>query len=126
MRIFGRDPAVILGLVAVVVQALVAFNTSLTDEQQGLINAAATALMGVAIAFMAARDQIVPAVGGAVVAVLQLAVAFGANLTQEQIGTAAALLTTLLAFWLRTQVTAPVAPDGSTVERQTVRSSSAP
>lgn len=120
MRVLGRDPAAILGFIAVVVQVLVAFNVGLSDEQQGLINAAATALMGLAVAFVVARDQIIPAVSGAAVAVLQLAVAFGAHLTQEQIGSVAAGLTTLLALYLRTQVTAPVAPDGSTVPRETV------
>lgn len=117
MRIFGREPAVWLGLVAVAVQAAVAWGIHLTETQQANINAAATLLMGLAIAIVAARDQIVPAAAGALGGVLQLLVAFGADLSQEKIATAGAVVTAVLAFWLRTQVTAPVAENGATVSK---------
>lgn len=120
MKVFGREPAVWLGLVAVGVQFAVAWGVSLSEEQQAGINAVATLAMGLAVAVMSARDQIVPAASGLLVGVLQLAVAFGFDLSQEKITTAGALLTALLALWLRTQVTAPVAADGTQVPKATV------
>lgn len=120
MRIFGREPAVWLGLVAVAVQFLVAWGVDFSGEQQAGINAVATLVMGLAVAVASARDQIVPAASGLLVGVLQLAVAFGWDLSQERITTAGALLTALLALWLRTQVTAPVAADGTQVPKATV------
>lgn len=120
MRIFGREPAVWLGLVAVAVQFLVAWGVDFSGEQQAGINAVATLVMGLAVAVMSARDQIVPAASGLLVGVLQLAVAFGWDLSQERITTAGALLTGVLALWLRTQVTAPVAADGTRVPKATV------
>ena len=120
MKVFGREPAVWLGLVAVGVQFAVAWGVSLSEEQQAGINAVATLAMGLAVAVMSARDQIVPAASGLLVGVLQLAVAFGFDLSQEKITTAGALLAALLALWLRTQVTAPVAADGTRVPKATV------
>lgn len=120
MKLFGREPAVWLGLVAVAVQFLVAWGVNLSEEQQAGVNAVATLAMGLAVAVTSARDQIVPAASGLLVGVLQLAVSFGLDLSQEKIATAGALLTALLAAWLRTQVTAPVTSDGSRVPKTTV------
>lgn len=120
MKLFGREPAVWLGLVAVAVQFLVAWGVDFSGEQQAGINAVATLVMGLAVAVASARDQIVPAAAGLLVGVLQLAVAFGWDLSQEKITTAGALLTGVLALWLRTQVTAPVAADGTRVPKATV------
>lgn len=121
MKVFGREPAVWLGLVAVAVQFAVAWGVSLSEEQQAGINAVATLAMGLAVAVMSARDQIVPAASGLLVGVLQLAVAFGFDLSQEKIATAGALLTAVLALWLRTQVTAPVAEDGTRAPKVTLK-----
>lgn len=122
MKILGRDPAVWLGLVAVVVQTVVAWGLDLTKDQQGYINAAATALVGLILAVTVSHEQIVAAAGGLLGAVLQLAVAFGAHISQDQITTAGALLTAALAAWLHGKVTAPIAPDGSRVPKVTVYS----
>ncbi|GAA4226138.1 hypothetical protein GCM10022254_10170 [Actinomadura meridiana] len=118
MKIWGREPAVWLGLVAVVVQTLVAWGVDLSEGQQAGVNAVASLAVGLAVAVTAAHDRIVPAASGLLVGVLQLAVSFGWDLSQERITTAGALLTAVLAAWLRTQVTAPVAADGSRVPRQ--------
>lgn len=122
MKVFGREPAVWLGLVAVAVQFLVAWGVNLSEEQQAGINAVATLAMGLAVAVVSARDQIVPAASGLLVGVLQLAVAFGFDLSQEKITTAGALLTAVLALWLRTQVVAPVAADGMKLAKLTLKS----
>jgi hypothetical protein len=120
MKTFGRDPAVWLGLAAVAAQFLVAWRFDLTEDQQSWVNATATAVMSLALALTVSRDQIVSAAAGLLAAVMQLGVAFGAHLSQDEIALAGALLTSLLAGYLRTQVTAPIAADGSRVPRETV------
>jgi hypothetical protein len=120
VKLLGREITMWVALVAVLVQTLVAYGVDLNEQQQAGINAVATLLMGLFIALSVARDQIVPAAASLLVAVLQLAVSFGAHMNQQEIATAGSLLTTVLAMWLRTQVTAPVAVDGSKVPRQTV------
>lgn len=122
MKIFGRDPAAFLAIIAVAVQAVVAWGVDLSEQQQAAINAAATLVMGLVIALVVARDQIIPAAAGALGAVLQLLVAFGAHLSQNQVATAGALLTAVLAAWLRTQVVAPIDATGNRVPRETVSS----
>jgi hypothetical protein len=119
MKIFGREPAVWLGLLAVVLQTLVAWGVHLTGEQQGAINAVVTFAMGLAIAVSVAREQIVPVAGSLMAAVLQLWVAFGGDVSQEQITTASAVVTAVLAAWLRTQVVARTGPVGEVVPRET-------
>lgn len=115
MKIFGRDPAAWLGFIAAVVQLIAALYPALSPELQGLINAAATAVMGLAIAAVVAREKVIPAASGALVAVLQLAVALGLPVDQEFIGTASVALTAGLVLWLRGQVTAPIGPEGTKV-----------
>jgi len=120
MKILEREPAVWVGLVAVVVQTAVAWGIDLTETQQAGINAVASLAVGLVVAVVAARDRIVPAAAGLLVGVLQLAVAFGFDISSDQIATAGALLTAALGLFLRTQVTAPVAADGSRVPKQTL------
>jgi nicotinamide riboside transporter PnuC len=120
MKILGRDPAFWTGLVAVAVQFLVAWRIDLSEGQQAAINAVAAALVGVIVAWTVSRDQVVAVAAGLLTAVLQLFVAFGVDFDQEQIATAGALLVAVLTGFLRTQVTAPVAPDGTRVPKTTV------
>lgn len=117
MRILGREPAAFIGLIAVVVQLAVAWGIDLTEIQQAGINAVATLAVGLIVAASVARDNLIPAAAGLLVAVLQLGVSFGWELSAEQIATAGAALTAVMAFWLRTQVVAPVAADGSRVPK---------
>jgi hypothetical protein len=119
MRILGREPAAWLGLIAVLVQTLIAWGVPLTEMQQAGINAVATLSMGLLVAASVAREQVIPIAGALLVAVLQLAVAFGADLSQERIAMAGGLLTAALAFYLRTQVVARTGPVGEVVPRET-------
>lgn len=120
VRFLKRDPAFWAGAVAVGVQFLVAWGLELTEEQQAGINAAVTLAFGLIVAWAVARDQVVAIAASLLVALLQLGVSFGWDISQDKIASAGALLVTILAAYLRTQVTAPVAADGSTVPRQTV------
>jgi hypothetical protein len=119
VKIFGREPALVLGLVSALVQMLVAFGLDWSDTQTAAVNAAAAAVLGVVTAFLTARDQLVPAILGLTQAAITLGLAFGLDLTQEQASMVMATVAALAALVVRTQVTAVVAHDGSAVQRET-------
>ncbi len=121
MKVLGREPAAWLAFIAVGVEFAVAYGVHLSEAQQAGINAVATLAMGLFIAISVARDQAIPVAAGLLVAVLQLAVSFGAHLDQKGIALAGSLLTAGLALWLHGKVTAPIAADGSSVPRQTLK-----
>jgi hypothetical protein len=126
VKIFGREPAQWLALLAIAVELAVGWGLPLTEEQQSLVNAAATAVMGFAIAWTVAREKVAAAAGGMVVALGQLAVSLGLEISQERIAMTGAALTALLAFWLHGKVTAPVDADGNPVPRQPALKASTP
>lgn len=118
--ILGRDPAWWLAVVAVIVKLAIAYGLDLDVDGQAKVNAAATAVMGVILAFTVARDQILPAVAGLGVALGDLALqwgVFGWHPSPEQLAETSALVTLVLAGYLRTQVTAPIGPDWKPVPR---------
>jgi hypothetical protein len=51
-KIFGREPALWLALVAVGVKCLAAFGLDVSTDQQAVINAGAAAIVGVVVAVM--------------------------------------------------------------------------
>ncbi|OKJ06831.1 hypothetical protein [Kitasatospora sp. CB01950] len=107
MRIFGREPALWLALVAVVVKLGAAFGLSVSPEQQALINAAAAAGVGLVVALVV-HDGRGAAVLGLVQAALALAVGYGLHWSADQQAVALSAVAALVAMWTRTQVTAPV------------------
>lgn len=106
-KIFGREPAAILALVAVAVKLVAAFWVDLSADSQALLNAAAAAIVGVIVAF-ATRDGISAAVYGLAQAVLALAVGFGLDWTAEQQAVVLSFVSVAVAMFVRTQVTAKV------------------
>lgn len=107
MKIFGREPALWLTLIAVVVKVVSAFVVEVSPEAQTWINAAAAAGMGLIVAIVA-RDSIGAAVLGFAQAVLALAAGFGLNWTTAQQAIVLSLVTVIVGMFDRTQVTAPV------------------
>ncbi|MFF5703384.1 hypothetical protein ACFY7H_12885 [Streptomyces sp. NPDC012794] len=105
--IFKREPALWLGLVAIAVKLLAAFGMDVSAEQQAVINAVASALVGVILAVMAG-DAIGAAVLGFAQAALALAVGFGLDWSAEQQAVVLAAAAAVVAMWDRTQITAPV------------------
>lgn len=107
-RIFGREPAVWLSLVAAAVALVAGFTPISTDTQAG-IQAFAGAVLGLIVAVM-----VRPVAPAAVTAVLQtgaplVVLAFDLPLTQEQLGLVYAFTTVLLNLLLvRPQVDPPV------------------
>ncbi|MEC3994008.1 hypothetical protein VSR01_10805 [Actinacidiphila sp. DG2A-62] len=109
MKIFGREPALWLALIAVAVKLSTAFGLDLTSDQQAVINAVAAALVGLIVA-ITTHDGIGAAVIGFVQAGLALAVGFGLHWSPEQQAVVLSFVSAIVAMWTRTQVTAPVPP----------------
>lgn len=111
MKIFGREPALLLAFFAALVQVVSTFIVDLSPEQQSLLNAGVVALAGL-ITAIKVHDGIQAGVLGFVQAVLSLAVGFGLHWDASQQSVAMALVAALVALWVRTQVTAPVSAAG--------------
>lgn len=121
MRIFGRDPATILGFVSAGIQMLVAFGLDWSNDQTAAVNAGVAAVLGVVTAFMVAQDEILPAVMGLTQAALAIGLAFGLDWSADQVAMVMAFVAAGVAlFGVRPQVKAPVAPDGTRVPKTRV------
>lgn len=108
--IFGREPAVFWGLVAVLIQSL-ALLLPISAQVQGAINAGSLALAGFLTAAMVSVDAALPALVGLLKAVFALVLAFGVHLPEPtQVGILA-VVTALGAFFVRQQVVAKVGPN---------------
>jgi hypothetical protein len=109
----SRDPAIYLSLFATVVRLAAAFVFHLSDNQQAVLNAVATAVAGLAVALWVRRDGQVAAVLGVAQALLALAIGFGLNVSAEGQAIIMSFVGTLAAAFVRTQVVAPVSALGA-------------
>jgi hypothetical protein len=101
-----REPALILGLIAAIVQMVSAFVLPLTADQQGVINAVAIAITGLVTAVLVHSDQLAPAILGVIQAALALGLAFGLHMTAGNQAVIMAFAAAIVAAFVRTQVTA--------------------
>lgn len=108
----SRDPAIYLSLFATAVRLASAFLFHVSDEQQAVINAAATAIAGLAVALWVAKDGQVAALLGVAQALLALAIGFGLNVSAEMQATIMSFVGLALSAFVRTQVTARVSAEG--------------
>lgn len=108
MKILGREPVLWLALVAALIQLVSSFVFELSNEQQGVLNALAVAVIGVLTAFAVAKDKVAPALLGLVQAALAVGLAFGWELGAQDQSTIMAFATAVIGMFLRTQVTARV------------------
>lgn len=106
-KIFGREPALWLALVAVAVKLTSAFWINVSSDQQAVINAAAAAAVGLLVA-VSVHDGLSAAVLGFVQAIVALAVGFGLHWSPDQQALVMTAAAAVVAMWTRTQVTAPV------------------
>lgn len=106
-KFLGREPALWLALVAVGVKMLTAFGLDVSTGQQAVINAAASAIVGLAVAVMV-HDGISAAVLGLVQAAVALAVGFGLDWSADQQAVVMSASAAIVAMFVRTQVTAKV------------------
>lgn len=114
-KIWGREPTVWLALVAALVQAVSGFFFHLTDEQQGVLNAVAAAVLGLVVAFAVKGDYMLPALLGMVKALFALGLAFGAHWAPDKQSLIMVLITAAFAAFVRQQVVAPVDSSGAPV-----------
>lgn len=117
MKIFGREPALWLALVAIVVKTVSAFVIEVSADQQTLVNAVAAAVLGLVLAVVSKAGAVGAAVLGFAQAVLALAVGYGLDLSAEKQAVLMALVATLVGMFERTQVTPPVPPGVIRAER---------
>lgn len=103
-----REPALLLSLVATAIRLVSAFFIEVSPDRQAWINAAATAVCSATVAVWVRREGQVPAILGAIQALLALAVGFGLHWTGEQQAVFMSFAGTVAAFYTRTQVVAPV------------------
>ncbi|GAA4718380.1 hypothetical protein [Phytohabitans rumicis] len=107
-KIFGREPTLVIGVIAAVLSILVCFNLDfLSAKQAALIVVALNALLG-ALNALAVRPIPPAAVTYFVGAVAALLAAYGLDVTQEQVGAVNGAFIAILMFLTRGQVT-PVA-----------------
>jgi hypothetical protein len=106
-KIFGREPVLWLALVAIVVKVIAAFLVHVSTDQQAVINAAAAAVAGLLVA-LSTHDGVSGAILGVVQAMLALGVGFGLRWSPEEQAMVMSLAASVVAMFVRTQVTAPV------------------
>jgi hypothetical protein len=105
MKIFGREPTVVLQAVSVTLSVVVAFGVpGLSAEQAALIIGAGSAAIGVANA-VAVRPVAPSAFVAAITAGSALLAAYGLGLPQEAVGSISAAVPAVLALFVRGQVT---------------------
>ncbi|MEU4154710.1 hypothetical protein [Streptomyces antimycoticus] len=116
MKIFGREPVIVLNCLSAVLGLIVALGfTGLTADQAGAIVAAVSAILGGIAAAM--TRPVAPQAFTAIVAAGATAVAaFGYDVSQATIGAINTLVLAGLTLLTRAQVTpsSPTAPTGPT------------
>lgn len=109
MRIFGREPALWLALIAAAIKLAAAFLVDLTGDQQAVLNAVAAAAVGLIVAGVT-RDGVSAAILGLAQALLALTIGFGLDVTAENQAVIMAFVAAAVGMFERTQVTAPARP----------------
>ena len=113
MKIFGREPAAIEAITFSLIALAGAFIVELSTSQQGALNAATAAGLGLVTAFVLKSDGLLAAVTGFAKAVLAVALAFGLHVTPENQAIIMLAVSNLAAFFIvRPNVTAPIGPNG--------------
>ena len=109
MKIFGREPALLIATVSAGLSLLVTFQFGLSAEQSGAIFAVKIAVFAAATA--AVTRPIAPsAFTGLVAAVAALLAAYGLELSAEKVGAINAVVLASLALLTRVQVSPAAAP----------------
>ncbi|KIF66279.1 hypothetical protein HY68_36865 [Streptomyces sp. AcH 505] len=112
VKIFGREPSVILGAIAVIVQFVSAFVIDVSQNTQTLINALAAAVVGFAVAYMVKDEGTFALFVGLGQAALALGMNLGLDWSTKEQAAVMALVTMVGQFWLvRDRVTAPVSKE---------------
>lgn len=119
-KIFGREPALILAVVASAVMMISTFVYPLSSEQQGALNAVAMALVGIVTAWAVAEDGGLAMIIGLAKAVLALAISFGLHWTPETQAVVMGFVTVTAQLFVRQNVVAPIRADGTAATGKTL------
>ncbi|MFD5137440.1 hypothetical protein ACFWMX_14560 [Streptomyces sp. NPDC058378] len=103
MRIFGREPALIIATVSAALSLLVSFGFGLSAEQAGAIVAVISAVFAVAAAVVT-RPIAPSAFTGLVAASVALLAAYGLSVSAETVGALNAVVLAVLGLMTRGQV----------------------
>ncbi len=115
MRIAGREPTLVIGVIASALSLLVGFGFDwLTATQAALVVAALNAVLGVVNA-VSVRPIAPAAFTYLVGAIAALAAAYGLNVGQEVVGAINGLVLSVLMFLTRGQVTPTSSPQPDAV-----------
>ncbi len=104
----SREPATLLiGLIAPIVACLAAFLWAADPDTQIVVNAAALAVAGAVTAVVVRSDKLLPAIVGAISAVVSVGAALGLQLDSAQQASLVVALGAIAAVVVRDRVTAP-------------------
>lgn len=115
----GRDPVLILNLVAAVVYGI-GMIVDVSVDTQGYINAIAVLVLNLFAAGFVRAEEWVPIVTGLFKALFALAISLGLNWSPDAQGAVMMIVTAVLAFIARTQVVAPIDINGQPVPKSTM------
>jgi hypothetical protein len=107
MKIFGREPALILGFVAALVK-LLGYQLDVSAGTQTAINVLAASIVGLILAIMARDGAWAAALMQLAQAGMSLFVGLGLDWSADKQALVMATIAAALALWERTQITAPV------------------
>lgn len=109
MRIFGREPAVVIAFVATILQVAAGLGLPVSPAVQGAIIAILTALAGAVTAWKVAADKALPFLLGLAQGGFALLLALHFDVKPDVHSAVAAAIAAGVTLFVRTQVVAPVA-----------------
>lgn len=113
--LFGRQPVLVTTFLAMAVQVLSSLVLHWSDNQQALLNAAVSVVLGAVAAATVALDKALPLLVGCVQAVIAVGVGFGMHISDTQVSSITAAVAAGVALWTYDRVTAPVTAAGDRV-----------
>lgn len=108
MKVFGREPALLLGFLAALLKLSTAFGLEVDETQQALVNAFAAAVVGVILAVVVREGALAAALMQLAQAGMALFVGFGLEWGAEKQAMVMAAVAAGLALFERTQTAPPV------------------
>jgi hypothetical protein len=124
VTIFGREPAVWVGLIESALTVLLAFGLGISPETYGPWVALIVAIGG-AVTAWATKDTLLSALLAAIKAGLVLVTVYGVTLSDQQTGALIAFASVLLGGWLRTQTSPTARPLDPSPQQVVIRDTSA-
>lgn len=107
MKIFGREPAIWVGLIEAALAFALALGLDWSNEQVALVMAVVVTVFGVITAY-ATKDTMLGYVVGLTKAVIALFIGFGVDVSADLTASLIGVITVGIGFFQRTQ-TAPLA-----------------